>query len=278
MSNFKHIATISTFLCFLFLFASCNPPAKVSEPLYVSGAEPVEKANFRRKPENRRIVVALGTSWTNRPVILKHLFAEYGTISSGGIVQILTYPEDFLVDGRVRLSILTAAASDVLVDTLITLGMPEGTVRELSRLHASRPEIHIITLFPEDEALQVEAASEFVLEQAVSTELLAVESNSALSDSDVSFLLLVAAFVSENKGETSPLVNIEKAIEKGRQITREKKAAKEWKFLSRIDPDTGLKARNHVLLDIPPSLPILEETTDDKKTGLEVENERPSSN
>lgn len=268
MSSFKHILSMPIFLSLLFCVTACKPSPQVPDPVYVSGAEAPEKTVFRRKPENRRIVLALGASWSNRPVILKHLLSEYGDLSSGGILQILNYPEDFLVEGRVRLSVLTAVASDALVDTLITLGTPQGTARELLRLHASRPELHIITLFPEDDALEVEAASDFVLEQAAPSELLADETASAISDSDVSFLLLVAAFAGEqNILELSPLTFIEKAIEKAHKLKYKKNGTQEWKMLPRIDPDTGLKARNHMLLEISP-----------QKTVQEVKNEHSSSN
>lgn len=275
MSNLKHIVLFSLVLSLFFCISSCKPSNKLLETVLVSEtsvqveAETQKKIVFRRKAENRRILVALGPSWSNQPAILKHLLAEYGAVSSGGIVQLLQYPDDFLVEGRVRLSVLTAAASDILVDTVITLGTPDGTVRELSRLHASRPELHILTLFPEDDALMVEAASELVIEQAVSSELLADEDGSALSNTDVSFLLFAVALSGESTDKISPLRCIELSVERARQLSRDKKAATGWAFLPRIDPDTGLKSRNHVLLKLPP-LPHIDDV---KKIGSEVVNE-----
>ena len=230
MSNMKHIVLFSIVLSLLFVVFSCKPSLKPLEPVSVSETstqvegETQKKILFRRKAENRRILVALGPSWSNQPSVLKHILAEYGDVSSGGIVHLLQYPDDFLVEGRIRLSVLTAESSDVLVDTLITIGTPAGTVRELSRLHASRPELHILTLFPEDDALLVEAASELVLEQAVPSELLADEDSLSLSNTDVSFLLLALALSGENRDEVSPLKRIELSVEKARKLSHDKKA------------------------------------------------------
>lgn len=247
------------FLAILFLgctlVAACKPEGKDTSRVILSGDKKPVLAKvaprFRRAAGGPVVLLALGESWASRPEILADITAEYGLLEDGGMLNILRYPEDFLTEGRVRLSALTAEASDAAVSMVIALGTPQGTSRELMRIRSSRSDIRLVSVFPEDEILPAEAASDLVLDQAISGDILADEGDLALTEADISFLLLVASLAGEKILPGSSVSKLfPDVLESARKTTGRRMEALSWTFKPCIDPDTGLKAFNHLLLDV----------------------------
>ncbi len=236
-------------------FSSCVPRGESPSNLVLSGdgaqSKTPEKPRFRRPSGGPAVLLAMGESWAARPEILADLAAEYGRSADGGSLRVMRYPEDFKVEGRVRLSALAAEASDSRVSTVLALGCPEGTFRELLRIRNTRPGIRIASLLPEDDPLSAESSSDFVVDQFADKAILADETGSGLSDSDISFLLLAAALASEKlDAGANPVPILSESLLAARKASGKKKYALSWRFEPWIDSDSGLRSFNHAVLDM----------------------------
>jgi hypothetical protein len=218
----------------------------------------------RHKPADHRVLVMVGPSFAGRPELLSPVVEEYGVLDdaipeSPGMMTVMTWPDSFIVEKRPRLSKLTEAAEDPRVTIVATLGAPEGTVRELNRLRSSRPDLKILSLFGEDAALQLEAVSDLVLDRTSPKGILEDENatpGALLSDEAAGVLLLGALLSAEDRDQsTAPLVKLSVSLDAARSYARNRHFGSDWTVSAFVDPDTGLKSRNHLVVDIPQTAP-----------------------
>jgi len=203
----------------------------------------------RRKPVDHKVVVMLGPLYADRPAVTESLLAEYGVAGYGGMVELMPYPAAFTRNGLVRLSDLTDAVRSPGVTILVTVGAPEKTVTELNKLRADRRPLSVISVFPSDEYLPVEAVSDLVLDRSLSGEPLADEESSLIPDADLGVLLLAAVLSGEEKdGSISPQLRLETSLDSAKILAHQKKSCAGWSFSPWIDPETGLRSRNHLVL------------------------------
>lgn len=228
------------------LFSACGVPAPQA------AAAPAAPAKMFRKIADHQVLVLLGPDYADRPEILAPIIEEYGLAGSGGMILQLRYPDSFTVDKKIRLSILSDTAQLPSATVLLTVGSPEGFVRELVKIRASKPEMRIISLFSADEVLPLEGVSSLVLDYAQAGELLAEENTAVLSDPDLSVLVLAAILSGEERDAAlSPIEGLAVALDASRRILKSKASGSGWKFAAYIDPDTNLRSRNHVILELP---------------------------
>lgn len=276
MLSMKRFRPLSAILCLALCslgFASCARKAPVSvspdavPPATASAfaAEGPAKITVRKPrhgPADHRVVVMLGEEYASRPRLLEPLYAEYGIAGFGGMVVPLSWPGSFLVEKRPRLSVLSEIAREPDTTILVTVGAPEGTVRELEKIRNTRPGMKILTLFPLDEPLPVEAVSDLVLDFKASDQPLADEnapSGPLLDDSSMGVILLALALAGEDLSSgVSPLDAVSGALDRAGSLARQKKEVSGWSFSSYVDPETGLRSRNHLVLSVPArSAPVL---------------------
>lgn len=214
----------------------------------------------RHKPADHRVLVMIGPSFAGRPELLSPAVEEYGVLDSAipespGMMTVMTWPDSFIVEKRPRLSKLTEAAEDPAVTIVATLGAPEGTVRELNRLREARPDVRIVSLLGEDAALSLEAVSDLVLDRASPKGILEDENatpGSLLSDEAAGVLLLGALLSAEDRDQSAaPLVKLSVSLDAARSYARNRHFGSDWTVSAFVDPDTGLKSRNHLVVDIP---------------------------
>ena len=128
-------------------------------------------------------------------------------------------------------------------------------MRELVRIRAARPEVKIVTLFAEDNALPLEAVSDIVIDRVLPEGVLDDENASAsagLTDEESGLLLLGSALSAEEKDLTvPPLARLTTALDAARNLSKQKRLGSDWVFSAFIDPDTGLRSRNHLTVEIP---------------------------
>lgn len=250
MLKMKKLCVLSAGLVlFSVFFSSCGVPAQKK-------AAPAAPVKVSRKTADHQVLVLLGPDYADRPEILAPIIEEYGLSGSGGMVLPLRYPDSFTVDKKIRLSVLSDTAKLPSATIVVTVGAPEGIVRELVKIRAARPDMRIMSLFSADEVLPLEGVSSLVLDFAQAGELLAEENTAPISDQDLSVLVLAAMLsAEETDAAISPLDSLVVSLDASRRILKLKTAGTGWKFASFVDPDTNLRSRNHVVLELPPGGP-----------------------
>ena len=114
------------------------------------------------------ICVLFGHGFNDEHFILdatQKLSSEYGLEEDGGLVFLLSYPEDF----KGKISNLHSLLDEKVVKGLIILGAPEGTHNELAHIEEDWDEnvpYPIFSFFPRDDMLGQESTCNFVLEYA----------------------------------------------------------------------------------------------------------------
>jgi hypothetical protein len=219
----------------------------------VAGVDGKPSAADVHKPRHRaadhQVVVMLGPDYASRPEILDGLISEFGLSGSGGMVVKFLYPEDFKEGKQVHLSKLTAAAKIPEATVLVTVGAPEGTIYELNRIRAARPDIKIVSLFANDDAIPVEAVSDIMVENATSGELLASENTDFTPPDGIDVLLLASVLAAEDKDSSvEPLAGLTTSMDTARNFLKRKGACNDWNFSDYVDPDTNLRSRTRLVL------------------------------
>lgn len=218
-----------------------------------SGADGKPSVAEAHKPRHRtadhQVLVMLGPGYAARPEILDGLVSEYGLSGAGGMVVKLLYPEDFKVGKQVRLSLLTEAAKHPDATVLVTVGAPDGIIYELNRIRAARPDLRIVSLFADDDAIPIEAVSDIMVENATSGELLAPENADFAPPDGIDVLLLASVLAVEDKDSSiEPLAGLTTAMDTARNLLKRKAACADWNFSDYVDPDTNLRSRTRLVL------------------------------
>ena len=203
----------------------------------------------------------LGPSFAGRPALIEPIIEEYGVLDpdipeSPGMMTLMTWPDSFMVEKHARLSLLKNAADDPQITIVVTLGAPEGTVRELTRIHAARPDVKIVTLFAEDDGLPLEAVSDLLVDRTLPEGVLAGENSSpdaGISDASAAVLLLGSVLSAEDRDATvPPLTKLTVGLDSARNLAKLRRVGSDWVISPFVDPDTSLKSRNHLTIQIPP--------------------------
>lgn len=133
----------------------------------LSGAADVDN----RKKSEHHIVLFLGYGFSEsekKQVLIDALKGTYGLSDDGGLISVLTYPEDVSVSGRVRMSVLTAKVKELHAQKALTgfisAGAPQGTHTVLAALQDAGINIPVFSLFPQDDVLGTEAGSSLVFD------------------------------------------------------------------------------------------------------------------
>jgi hypothetical protein len=121
-------------------------------------------------------------------------------------------------------------------------------------MRAIKPELRMVSLFPADDAFQMEAVNSILIEYPSSGDILESENAVApvapLVDLDV--LMLAATLAAEETDASiSPLDAFSTALDASRSLLRRKPALAGWTFVPYVDPETGLRSRTHLLLTAP---------------------------
>lgn len=208
----------------------------------------------------KKIAVLLGYGF-NSPETAKEysdfLEEKFSLEKNNGMLLVMNYPEDFKRTGR---SFATEFFNIITNDELdlcgiITLGAPEFTHLALARNQDKWDEevpYPVISLFPQDDILGIEATNDIVLDKGQSIEIEDELSDSSDSgeksntspfsedDSTKQILASVINYVSMAEGPLSELNELQAHLSK---------ILKNAKFHNYTDPETGLKSINHFVLD-----------------------------
>ena len=94
-------------------------------------------------PEQFHIGIVTGTVSQSEDDLrgAEALIAEYGSVSEGGMVQHLTYPDNFMEEQETTISIIAGLADDPLMKAVIVNQAVPGTTEAFRRIKEVRPDI-----------------------------------------------------------------------------------------------------------------------------------------
>ena len=264
----KHINSKFSFILIFFLvfFTSC------------SKKEPVEQEPVRKwLPVEKHVAILFGYGYNDKSFVdsvCLHLSEEYGLEKENGLILPLVYPDDFIVSGSTaRISNLSSMMKDKNCRALITLGAPEYTHKALAKIQDDNLDCLVFSLFSQDDVLGTESGSFLVFDFAEEELILSDEtddsSNTEITEDAIKSLTNDTELKHLDKMNylVSKVVEILKNPSelKNKEILQVATGifGKDWEVSSFLDADTGLRAKNHFVLNYIEPV-IIEEPEDDK--------------
>ena len=94
-------------------------------------------------PEEFHIGIVTGTVSQSEDDLrgAEALIAEYGSVSDGGMIQHLTYPDNFMEEQETTISVIAGLADDPLMKAVIVNQAVPGTTEAFRRIKEARPDI-----------------------------------------------------------------------------------------------------------------------------------------
>lgn len=264
-SFFRQIIFFVLFIS-LVSFNSCTKK-EVVEEIPVQKWTPVEK----------HIALLFGYGYNDKVFvdsICSKLAEEYGLEKENGLILPLIYPDDFLVTGSIaRISNLSSIVKDKNCRALITLGAPEYTHRALAKIQDENLNCTVISLFSQDDILGTEAGSFLVFDFAEDELVLSDETeNESITEFEEE---AITSLTNDTELKHLDKMNflVSKVVEslknpleiKNKEILQVATGifGKNWEVSSFLDTDTGLRAKNHFVLNYVEPV-VVEEPEDEK--------------
>jgi hypothetical protein len=92
----------------------------------------------------------------------EQLIKEHGTVKAGGMIQHITYPDDFMSQQETFISSVVSLADDPLMKAIIINQAVPGSTEAFKRVRAKRPEILLIAGEAHEDPLVIESAADLV--------------------------------------------------------------------------------------------------------------------
>ena len=92
------------------------------------------------------------------------LTKESGAASDGGIIQHITYPDDFMSQQETVISNLVALADDPLMKAIVTCNALPGVSEAYKRIRAKRPDILLLAALPAEDPLVIQQAADIAVD------------------------------------------------------------------------------------------------------------------
>lgn len=93
----------------------------------------------------------------------ERLIQDYGTVASGGIIQHLTYPDDFMSQQETVIANLVALADDPLMKAIVVNQAIPGTTEAFKRIREKRPEILLLAGEPHEDPAVIQSAADLAI-------------------------------------------------------------------------------------------------------------------
>jgi hypothetical protein len=91
------------------------------------------------------------------------LIKEYGSVKSGGMIQHITYPDDFMSQQETFISSVVALADDPLMKAIVINQAIPGTTEAFKRVKAKRADILLLAGEPHEDPLVIQSAADLAL-------------------------------------------------------------------------------------------------------------------
>lgn len=129
--------------------------------------EQTGSASNGQKTASYHIGIATGTVSQSEDDLrgAEKLIEMYGSVKTGGMIQHITYPDDFMSQQETTITQITSLADDPLMKAIIVnQGIP-GTAEAFKRVREKRPDILLFTGEPHEDPLVIQAAADMAVSQ-----------------------------------------------------------------------------------------------------------------
>jgi hypothetical protein len=93
------------------------------------------------------------------------LLKEYGSVKDGGMIQHMTYPDDFMSQQETFISNVVSMADDPLMKAIVVNQAIPGTAEAFKRVHAKRSDIICLAGEAHEDPLVISGSADFVASQ-----------------------------------------------------------------------------------------------------------------
>jgi DNA-binding LacI/PurR family transcriptional regulator len=93
----------------------------------------------------------------------EELIKRYGAVAQGGIIQHVTYPDNFMDQMEVTISQITALASDPLIKAIVVNQAIPGTAEAFKRVKERRPDIILLAGEPHEDPLVIQESASLAI-------------------------------------------------------------------------------------------------------------------
>ena len=94
----------------------------------------------------------------------EQLIKEYGSVTNGGMIRHITYPDDFMSQQETVISNLVSLADDPLMKVVVTCNGLPGVAEAYKRIRAKRPDILLLTGLPAEDPLVIQKAADLAID------------------------------------------------------------------------------------------------------------------
>ncbi len=91
------------------------------------------------------------------------LIKEFGAVKAGGMIQHITYPDDFMSQQETFISSVVALADDPLMKAIVINQAIPGTTEAFKRVRAKRADILLLAGEPHEDPLVIQSAADLAL-------------------------------------------------------------------------------------------------------------------
>lgn len=243
-----HSTIIFAIILLFSLFFSCRKSNDAIE----TSKEEVTKEDVLRDLKSK-VLVILGQDYYKKNNILDCLNSEYSPSSIKENVSILGY-DSFEMKDFLRLKVIIEKIDSFAPDVVISLGLPEGGGKYLLQAVSENKNMIVISAFPMEEILKLEAASDIVFDFELPDVLLNQEHDFYIADSEISLVLLSSFLASERikeHGKASSILPIEdakEAFKNAEQKMEENMGHNVYTLKPYIDSDIGMASYNYIII------------------------------
>jgi len=93
----------------------------------------------------------------------EQLIKEYGAVQDGGMIQHITYPDDFMSQQETIISNIVALADDPMMKAIVVNQAIPGTTEAFKRIKAKRADILLFAGEPHEDPLVIESAADLAV-------------------------------------------------------------------------------------------------------------------
>ena len=94
----------------------------------------------------------------------EQLIKEYGSVTEGGMIRHITYPDDFMSQQETVISNLVSLADDPLMKVVVTCNALPGVAEAYKRIRAKRPDILLLAALPAEDPLVIQKAADLAID------------------------------------------------------------------------------------------------------------------
>jgi hypothetical protein len=94
----------------------------------------------------------------------EQLIKEYGAVKDGGMIQHITYPDDFMSQQETVISNLVALSDDPLMKVIVSVNALPGVSEAYKRIRAKRPDILLLAGLPAEDPLVIQKAADLAVD------------------------------------------------------------------------------------------------------------------